>query len=79
MTRATRRFDEVDYRDGDILLFGPETSGLPAAVLNEIALEQRLYLPMRPDNRSINLSNAVAIAVFEAWRQRGYAGAAIKA
>lgn len=75
-TRGTRRFDHVVYRSGDILLFGPETRGLPTEVLEQIPEEQRLYLPMRPDNRSVNLSNSVAVAVFEAWRQFGYSGAA---
>ena len=71
--RATRRFDRVDYRAGDALLFGPETRGLPADVMAGIPDEQRLTLPMRAGQRSLNLSNAVAVAVFEAWRQLGYA------
>lgn len=70
------RHDEVAYAPGDALLFGCETRGLPEAVLAAIPAAQRLYLPMRPDNRSLNLSNAVAVAVFEAWRQTGFAGAA---
>ncbi|MCW5611144.1 MAG: tRNA (cytidine(34)-2'-O)-methyltransferase [Rubrivivax sp.] len=75
-TRATRRFDEVDWRAGDWLVFGSETAGLPAAVLDGFAPAQRLRLPMRPGQRSLNLSNAVAVAVFEAWRRNGFDGAA---
>jgi tRNA (cytidine/uridine-2'-O-)-methyltransferase len=72
---ATRRFDEVDYREGDVLVFGAETRGLPAAVVAQFPEASRLRLPMRPGNRSLNLSNAVAVVVFEAWRRCGYAGA----
>src|SRR5919204_1022806 len=67
-------FSEVAYRQGDVLVFGGESAGLPASILAEFVPEQRLRLPMRPGNRSLNLSNAVAVAVFEAWRQLGYAG-----
>lgn len=73
--RATRHFGEVAYREGDALLFGPETRGLPAEVIDGLPDAQRLTLPMRAGQRSLNLSNAVAVAVFEAWRQLGYAGA----
>jgi tRNA (cytidine/uridine-2'-O-)-methyltransferase len=73
-TRATRRFDEVSWRAGDWLVFGSETSGLPDEVLGSFAPAQRLRLPMRPGQRSLNLSNAVAVAVFEAWRATGYEG-----
>ncbi|GGA80499.1 tRNA (cytidine(34)-2'-O)-methyltransferase [Arenimonas soli] len=73
--RASQRFDRVHYRAGDALLFGPETRGLPADVLAAIPDDQRLTLPMRAGQRSLNLSNAVAVAVFEAWRQLGYDGA----
>ena len=72
-TRATRRFDQVAYAPGDALLFGPESRGLPAAVLDAIPEDHRLRLPMRTGQRSLNLSNAVAVAVFEAWRQFDYA------
>lgn len=75
-TRGSRRYDAVDYRVGDAVLFGPETRGLPQAVLDALPAEQRLRLPMRPGNRSLNLSNAVAVVVYEAWRQLGFAGAA---
>ena len=73
-TRGTQRFDAPTYRDGDAFLFGSETSGLPQDVFNAIPEMQRLRLPMRPDNRSLNLSNTVAVVVFEAWRQLGFAG-----
>jgi len=72
-TRATRRFDQVAYAPGDALLFGPESRGLPAAVLDAIPEDRRVRLPMRAGQRSLNLSNTVAVAVFEAWRQFGYA------
>ena len=75
-TSGTRRFDSVSYQDNDALLFGPESVGLPEAVLAQLAADEVLRLPMRPGNRSLNLSNAVAVAVFEAWRQRGYEGGA---
>jgi tRNA (cytidine/uridine-2'-O-)-methyltransferase len=72
-TRATQRFDQVSYAADDALLFGPESRGLPAGVLEEIPEPQRLRLPMRAGQRSLNLSNAVAVALFEAWRQLDYA------
>ncbi|MEO7326171.1 MAG: tRNA (uridine(34)/cytosine(34)/5-carboxymethylaminomethyluridine(34)-2'-O)-methyltransferase TrmL [Dokdonella sp.] len=75
-TRARVRYDTMAYADGDALLFGPETRGLPQDVLDSIDPSHRLRLPMRPDNRSLNLSNAVAIVVYEAWRQMGFDGAA---
>src|SRR5690348_3968994 len=65
---------DTRFADGDALLFGRETSGLPDEVLTAIPESQRLRLPMQPDNRSLNLSNAVAIAVYEAWRQMGFPG-----
>lgn len=74
-TRGGVRYDAPAYAPGDALLFGPETRGLPAEVLEALPETQRLRLPMRPGNRSLNLSNAVAITVFEAWRQQGFAGA----
>lgn len=73
-TRGQVRFDTPAYRAGDALLFGSETAGLPQDVLGRVPAAQRLRLPMRPGNRSLNLSNAVAVVVFEAWRQSGYAG-----
>ncbi len=73
-TGAERLFSDVRYARDDVLVFGKEASGLSPAMLEGFAPENRLRLPMRPGNRSINLSNAVAIAVFEAWRQLGYEG-----
>ncbi len=73
-TRSTVRYDTPRFQTGDVFLFGSETAGLPADVLASIPEAQRLRLPMRPDNRSLNLSNAVAVMVFEAWRQAGFAG-----
>jgi tRNA (cytidine/uridine-2'-O-)-methyltransferase len=73
-TKAKKRFTEVRYADEDVLVFGAETSGLPVETLQSFDEEHRVRLPMRPDNRSLNLSNAVAVAVFEAWRQLGFAG-----
>ena len=75
-TRGRVRFDAPAYREHDAFLFGSETAGLPAEVLARIPEAQRLRLPMRPGNRSLNLSNAVAVVVFEAWRQQGYTGGA---
>jgi tRNA (cytidine/uridine-2'-O-)-methyltransferase len=75
-TRARTRFDEVAYRDGDALLFGPESRGLPDEVLSRLPQSNRVRLPMRAGQRSLNLSNAVAVAVFEAWRQFRYVSAA---
>ena len=75
-TRALRRYTEPEYHEGDALLFGPETRGLPPEILASVPAEQRLRLPLRPGNRSLNLSNAVAVAVYEAWRQQGFAGCA---
>ena len=74
-TRNSTRYDRVAFAPGDAFLFGPETRGLPEDVLASVPDGQRLRLPMRPDNRSLNLSNAVAVVVFEAWRQQGFAGA----
>lgn len=71
---ATRLLGEATFAPGDWLVFGCESSGLPPIVLSTIADEQRVRLPMRAGQRSLNLSNAVAVAVFEAWRQCGYAG-----
>ena len=75
-TRGTVRFDQPRYEAGDAFLFGPETRGLPEDVLARVPDGERLRLPMRPKNRSLNLSNAVAVVVFEAWRQGGFEGGA---
>ena len=72
-TKASHPFHEVHYQAGDAFLFGPESRGLPAEILESLAPEQRVRLPMLPNNRSLNLSNTVAVAVYEAWRQCNYA------
>ncbi|MBK7766593.1 MAG: tRNA (cytidine(34)-2'-O)-methyltransferase [Sulfuritalea sp.] len=76
-TRGTRRHTSVDFVPGDAFVFGSESRGLPAEVLADIEEDRRLHLPLMPGNRSLNLSNAVAIMVYEAWRQQGFAGARI--
>ena len=73
-TRASVRYDSVRFADGDAFLFGPETRGLPQELLDALPAGHRLRLPMQPDNRSLNLSNSVAVVVFEAWRQHGLVG-----
>jgi tRNA (cytidine/uridine-2'-O-)-methyltransferase len=73
-TRAGRLYTEARYRGNDALLFGPETRGLPQTLLDQLPDEQKLRLPMQADSRSLNLSNAVAVVVYEAWRQQGFAG-----
>ena len=71
-TRAARPHTAPTYRREDALLFGPETRGLPTGLLDSLADEQKLRIPMVPGGRSLNLSNAVAVAVYEAWRQLGF-------
>jgi tRNA (cytidine/uridine-2'-O-)-methyltransferase len=75
-TRAARSFAEVEFRVGDAFVFGAETKGLSTSLLEQFEAPMRLKLPMLAGNRSINLSNAVAVVVFEAWRQIGFLGAA---
>jgi tRNA (cytidine/uridine-2'-O-)-methyltransferase len=75
-TKAARLYTEAAYARDDVLVFGAETRGLPDEILLEFEEPCRLRLPMRPGNRSINLSNAVAVVVFEAWRQLAFAGGA---
>jgi tRNA (cytidine/uridine-2'-O-)-methyltransferase len=72
-TGGARVYSEAHFRAGDVFVFGPETRGLPAVVLKSIPRERQLVIPMRPGNRSINLSNAVALVVYEAWRQNAFA------
>lgn len=74
-TKGTRPHSEADFAPGDVLLFGSETAGLSAEVHQALAETQKLRIPMQPNNRSLNLSNAVAIVSYEAWRQQGFAGA----
>jgi tRNA (cytidine/uridine-2'-O-)-methyltransferase len=73
-TRGSQPFSAVAFQPGDWLVFGSETAGLPEALRERFDGDHRIRLPMRPDQRSLNLSNAVAVTVFEAWRQNGYAG-----
>ena len=73
-TRGSTNYAEVDYRAGDALLFGPETRGLPQDLLDGLEKSRRVRLPMRPQSRSLNLSNSVAIVLYEAWRQLGFTG-----
>ncbi len=74
-TKTTGHHVDAQYQAGDVLLFGPETRGLPAEVIESLPMEQRIRIPMMPEARSLNLSNAVAIIAFEAWRQMGFKGA----
>ena len=73
-TRGTRNYAEVEFRVGDAFVFGPETQGLAPVMLEQFPADLRLRLPMLAGNRSLNLSNAVAVVVFEAWRQIGFLG-----
>jgi tRNA (cytidine/uridine-2'-O-)-methyltransferase len=74
-TSGTRAYADARFDAGDALLFGPETRGLPKEVLARVPAGQQLHIPMRPNNRSLNLSNAVALVVYEAWRQCRFEGA----
>jgi len=74
-TRGQHHLDRVSYKPGDSLLFGPESRGLPAEILSALTPKNILRIPMQPDSRSLNLSNAAAVVVYEAWRQLGYQGA----
>ncbi|MEO8134434.1 MAG: tRNA (cytidine(34)-2'-O)-methyltransferase [Betaproteobacteria bacterium] len=73
-TRGTRSHDAVRYRPGDVFVFGRETAGLPPGLLLEFPEDRRIRIPMQPRSRSLNLSNTVAVIVYEAWRQQGFAG-----
>ncbi|MDH4254664.1 MAG: tRNA (cytidine(34)-2'-O)-methyltransferase [Gammaproteobacteria bacterium] len=73
-TRASSCYASASFRPGDALLFGPESRGLPTEVLDALPADRRLRLPMLAGNRSLNLSNAAAVVVYEAWRQNGFAG-----
>jgi tRNA (cytidine/uridine-2'-O-)-methyltransferase len=76
-TKGSQPFHEIRYREGDAFLFGPESRGLPANVLEKFDAARRIRLPMLPHSRSLNLSNAVAVTVFEAWRQCGFLGSSV--
>jgi tRNA (cytidine/uridine-2'-O-)-methyltransferase len=71
-TKGATRFDRIHYQPGDSLLFGPETRGLPSRVLQSFKEEHKVVLPMQANSRSLNLSNVVAVAGYEAWRQNGF-------
>lgn len=71
-TKGTQRYDLVDYAAGDVFVFGPESRGLPSEILQSVAEQQRIRVPMVPGNRSLNLSNAVSVVLYEAWRQVGF-------
>jgi tRNA (cytidine/uridine-2'-O-)-methyltransferase len=71
-TKGAQQYDLVDYAVGDAFVFGPESRGLPAEVLGAVAEQQRIRVPMVPGNRSLNLSNSVAVVIYEAWRQNGF-------
>jgi len=73
-THGSTPFAHIAFKPGDVFVFGSETKGLDPALRESFAASQRIRLPMRPDNRSLNLSNTVAIVVYEAWRQNGFAG-----
>jgi tRNA (cytidine/uridine-2'-O-)-methyltransferase len=75
-TRGSRPFADVSWQPGDWLVFGSETAGLPVDLRESVPVDQRVRLPLKPGQRSLNLSNAVAVSVFEAWRQNGYGGGA---
>ncbi len=72
-TKGTKNYSDVSFESGDFLVFGPETRGLPEAIREDIGSDQVLRLPMLPESRSLNLSNAAAVVVYEAWRQLGFA------
>lgn len=74
-TKGTPAHSEVQYQPSDYLLFGPETRGLPATILDELPPQQKIRIPMLENSRSMNLSNSVAVAVYEAWHQLNYQGA----
>lgn len=73
-TKGSARYNEIAFRPDDVFVFGPETRGLPADILAQFDENHRMRLPMQPTSRSLNLSNAVAVVVFEAWRQNGFEG-----
>ena len=74
-TKGRTRPDQAEFRPGDVFLFGPETRGIPAAILDTLPMAQKIRIPMIANSRSMNLSNSVAVAVYEAWRKLGYEGA----
>lgn len=77
-TKGTPAHSAVPWQAGDYLMFGPESRGLPAEILNSLPATQKIRIPMVPESRSMNLSNSVAVVIYEAWRQLGYAGALVR-
>jgi tRNA (cytidine/uridine-2'-O-)-methyltransferase len=77
-TKGQSLYSNTDFQDQDFLVFGPETRGLPANILDSLSAKQKLYLPMQEKSRSLNLSNTVAIVLFEAWKQIGFSGGKLK-
>lgn len=77
-TKGTPAHSDVKFKEEDYLIFGPESRGLPASVLDVLPADRKIRIPMMPDSRSMNLSNAVSVVVYEAWRQLGYAGALLR-
>ena len=73
-TKGERSYSDVDFGSGDALMFGPESRGLPTEILDSLPGDKKLRIPMTASSRSLNLSNTVAIAVYEAWRQQGFSG-----
>jgi tRNA (cytidine/uridine-2'-O-)-methyltransferase len=73
-TRGSRLYADAEFREGDVLMFGPETRGLPQALLDELGEERVLRLPMQPVSRSLNMANSVSVVLYEAWRQIGFSG-----
>lgn len=71
-TKGSRHYTDVSFQKDDIVLFGPETRGLPDELLDSLSAQQKLRIPMQPDSRSLNLSNSAAVIVYEAWRQLGF-------
>ena len=77
-TKGRTVYSQVEFESGDAFIFGPETRGLPDSFLTQLRSEQTLYLPMKAQSRSLNLSNTVGIVLYEVWRQMGFDGAALK-
>ncbi|MEQ1668748.1 MAG: tRNA (uridine(34)/cytosine(34)/5-carboxymethylaminomethyluridine(34)-2'-O)-methyltransferase TrmL [Sulfuriferula sp.] len=75
-TKGSTAIAQCQFQADDVFVFGPETRGLPTEILDSLSTEQRVRLPMMPNNRSLNLSNTVAVVVFDAWRQNNYSGGA---
>lgn len=71
-TKGSTRYTDIEFKEGDVFVFGPETRGLPVEILDRFSADHRLRLPMLPQSRSLNLSNSAAVLVYEAWRQNGF-------